>query len=155
MKKISASKHFVLIIIFAVIAAAILFLSAKLFKTEETPVYEMNSNAMRVEFLNSCGLIVKPDAETQDITIPQYFGTIYEEYNELQKTQGFDLKKYAGEEAVLYRYTVLNCPEYPENVTANMVICGNTLIACDITLNQEDGFTKALIPQENESSEIG
>lgn len=153
MKKGSASKHFMLIIFFAVTAAVILFLSVKLLKDEKTTAYEMDSNAMRVEFLNSCGLIVKPDAEIQDITIPQYFGAIYEEYNELQKTQGFDLKRYAGEKAVLYRYTVLNCPEYPENVTANMVICGNILIACDITLNEENGFTKPLIPQKSESSE--
>lgn len=153
MKKGSVSKHLMLIIFFAVTAAAILFLSVKLLHGENTAGYEMDSNAMRVEFLNSCGLIVKPDAEIQDITIPQYFGAIYEEYNELQKTQGFDLKRYAGEEATLYRYTVLNCPEYPENVTANMVICGNILIACDITLNEENGFTKALIPQNGDSEQ--
>lgn len=147
MKKTSAGKHILLIIFFAVTAAVILFVSLKILGSEESSPYEMNSNAMRVEFLNGCGLIVKPDADIQDITIPQHFGEIYEEYNELQKSQGFDLKKYAGEEAVLYRYTVLNCPEYPDNVTANMVICGNILIACDLTLNEENGFTKALIPQ--------
>lgn len=145
MKKESAAKRIALIAVFGVILAAVLLLAARLHAESDKPRYEMNSNAMRVEFLNSCGLIVKPDPEVQDIRIPEKFGTVYEEYNKLQLSQGFDLLPYAGREALLCSYTVLNCPEYPENVTANLVICDGMLIACDITLNEENGFTKALI----------
>lgn len=145
MKKTSAAKRIVLIAVFGVILAAVLLLAARLREESDKPRYEMNSNAMRVEFLNSCGLIVKPVPEYQDIRIPEKFGTVYEEYNKLQLSQGFDLMPYAGREALLCSYTVLNCPEYPENVTANLVICDGVLIACDITLNEENGFTKALI----------
>lgn len=145
MKKTSAAKHILLIVIFAVIAVLVLLLASKLFGDSKDSQYEMNSNAMRVEFLNSFGLIVKPDPEIQDIKIPEKFGTIYEEYNKLQISQGFDLTEYAGREAVLCAYTVLNCPEYPENVVANLLLCDGKLIACDITLNEENGFTKALI----------
>lgn len=145
MKKSSAAKHIVLIVIFAVIAVLVLLLASKLLGDSGKPKYEMSSNAMRVEFLNSCGLIVKPDPEIQEIKIPEKFGTVYEEYNKLQQSQGFDLLPYAGRDAVLCSYTVLNCPEYPENVAANLVICDGVLIACDITLNEENGFTRALI----------
>ena len=147
MKKGSAAKHIVLTAVFAVIAALVLLLASKLFGESEKSRYEMSSNAMRVEFLNSCGLIVKPDPEIQYIRIPEKFGTVYEEYNKLQNSQGLDLLPYAGREALLCSYTVLNCPEYPENVTANLVICDGVLIACDITLNEENGFTMALITE--------
>ncbi len=143
--KRSTAKHIILSVIFLGIVIGILFLAKSLFgKTEENKT-ELNANSERVEFLNNNGLIVTPDPETQEIRIPEVFGKIYEEYNELQQTQGFDLKKYAGEDAVLYSYTVLNYPDFAENVRANLVICRGTLIACDITLNEENGFTKALI----------
>ena len=32
----------------------------------------------------------------EEIVIPQQFNQVYERYNELQKTQGMDLTKYAG-----------------------------------------------------------
>lgn len=145
MSRKTAAKHALLIVIFTVIAALILILAAKLSETTDDTKYEMSSNAMRVEFLNSCGLIVKPDPEVQEIRIPKKFGTIYEEYNRLQQSQGFDLTPYAGREAVLCSYTVLNCPEHPDNVVANLLLCDGKLIACDLTLNEENGFTQALI----------
>ncbi|MGN1415567.1 MAG: DUF4830 domain-containing protein [Oscillospiraceae bacterium] len=148
MSRKTAAKHVMLIVIFAVIAALILVLAARLSRSTEESGYEMSSNAMRVEFLNSCGLIVKPDPEVQEIRIPEKFGTIYEEYNKLQQSQGFDLAPYAGREAVLCSYTVLNCPEHPDNVVANLLLCDGKLIACDLTLNEENGFTKALITAE-------
>ncbi|MGN0696475.1 MAG: DUF4830 domain-containing protein [Oscillospiraceae bacterium] len=145
MSRKTAAKHALLIIIFAVIAVLILVLAARLSENTGESKYEMSSNAMRVEFLNSCGLIVKPDPEVQEIKIPRKFGTIYEEYNRLQQSQGFDLTPYAGREAVLCSYTVLNCPEHPDNVVANLLLCDGKLIACDLTLNEENGFTQVLI----------
>ena len=145
MSRKTAAKHVLLIVIFAVTAALILVFTARLSRSTEESKYEMNSNAMRVEFLNSCGLIVKPDPEVQEIRIPEKFGTIYEEYNRLQQSQGLDLAPYAGREAVLCSYTVLNCPEHPDNVVANLLLCDGKLIACDLTLNEENGFTQALI----------
>lgn len=145
MSRKTAAKHALLIVIFAAAAVIITVLAAKLSRSAGESEYEMSSNAMRVEFLNSCGLIVKPDPEVQEIRIPKKFGTIYEEYNRLQQSQGFDLTPYAGREAVLCSYTVLNCPEHPDNVVANLLLCDGKLIACDLTLNEENGFTQALI----------
>ena len=144
------TNHAGLILLFAGIAGLILLMLIKMHKTDETQSeYFMPSNSYRVEFLNSCGLIVKPDPEEQEITIPGAFGDIYSAYNEIQLSQGFDLEKYKGRAAVLYSYSVLNCPGYAENVTANLIVCDGRLIACDISLNEENGFTKALITEDD------
>ncbi|MBQ8568851.1 MAG: DUF4830 domain-containing protein [Oscillospiraceae bacterium] len=147
MAKRKGSKAALMIMLFIGIGGIILWAALNLSdKAQETGI-ELPSKASRVEFLNSFGLIVDPEPEIQDIKIPYEFGEIYNAYNELQRSQGLDLEKYAGADAVLLRYKVLNCPDYPENVTANLVLCSNILIACDITLNEEGGFTKALIPE--------
>lgn len=147
MAKRAGSKAALMIMLFIGIGGIILAAVFNLSDNPDETGIELPSKASRVEFLNNCGLIVDPEPEIQDIKIPYKFGEIYNAYNELQKSQGFDLEKYAGTDAVLLRYKVLNCPDYPENVTANLVLSSNILIACDITLNEEGGFTKALIPE--------
>ncbi len=151
MRKSSVLKSILAAMLFIAAAVIIFLTAARLSENSSEKRFEMPSNAARVEFLNKYGLIVKPVPEVQDITIPRRFGTVYEEYNKLQLSQGFDLKEYAGRDAVLCSYTVLNCPEYPENVRANMVICDNILIACDVTLNEENGFTRALVTDVQEN----
>ena len=54
--------------------------------------------------------------------IPDEFDETYEEYNDLQKTQGLDLEKYKGRNATLYVYSVRNDPSGEEGVTANLVL---------------------------------
>ena len=135
-----------LIFLFAGIIGIIILMLLKAGKdSSETEEFFMPSNSYRVGFLNANGIIVKPDPKTQDIVIPEEFGNIYAAYSELQKSQGFDLEKYKGRSAVMYSYDVLNCPDHIENVSANLIICDGRLIACDITLNEENGFTKAII----------
>ncbi|MCC8016625.1 MAG: DUF4830 domain-containing protein, partial [Clostridiales bacterium] len=38
----------------------------------------------------------KTDYTEKSITIPQEFNDAYNDYNEIQKNQGFDLEKYKG-----------------------------------------------------------
>ena len=145
MSKRKASRSIAMLLLFAAIAGIIIVMLIKFSESKDDSSYEMPSNAARVEFLNSCGLIVSPDPEKQEIRIPTKFGDIYEEYNRMQHEQGFHLKEYAGRDAVLISYRVLNCPDHAENVVANLLICDGKLIACDLTLNEENGITKPLI----------
>lgn len=115
-------------------------------EAETDKKYTFETNSEIVSFINTFGFIVEPDPETEKITIPAEFNDSYNEYNELQKSQGFDLMPYAGKEAVLYTYKVLNFPDYPENVVINLLFDDHRLIAADITYQDaENGFTKALI----------
>ncbi|MBP0964198.1 MAG: DUF4830 domain-containing protein [Oscillospiraceae bacterium] len=106
----------------------------------------MNSNSERVIFLNKAGWIVAPDPiEQEKITIPSEFNEAYNAYNEIQLQQGFDLTKSAGEEAEIFTYSVLNYPDYPENITANLIFVNDRLVGADITQTIENGFTLPLL----------
>ena len=56
-------------------------------------------------FLKENGYTVSSPV-TKEITIPMEFGDVYTTYNEVQKSQGFDLSRHKGEEAVLYTFSI-------------------------------------------------
>ena len=69
------------------------------------------SNEDRVRYLAELGWEVGADPlEEKEVLIPQKFSGVFEEYNKLQKQQGFDLSHYAGKTATLYSYQVMNYP---------------------------------------------
>ena len=75
-----------------------------------------------------------PIAE-EEILLPSSFDTTLEQYNLLQKQQGFDLSDYAGLYVMQYRYHVLNYPDN-ENVEATLYTYKNiVMVAIFILLN--------------------
>lgn len=155
-EKGTGKKLLLFVMLAAVIALAAYFLINAKKEAENDAAYAMSTNAERVEFLNKQGWIVKPDPMSQEeILIPAEFNDVYKEYQALQKSQGFDLEKYKGMPVELISYRVLNYPGYTENITANMLISDGRLIGGDITLNEENGFTKPLVKviSEPEASE--
>jgi hypothetical protein len=140
------SKKPLLFVILAILVLAGLFLLYNAKKEADSDkLFTMSTNAERVGYLNSKGWIVNPDPiSTTDIVIPSEFNDTYKSYNDLQLSQGFDLSQYKGKEAVLYTYEVLNYPDYPKNVVANLVVINDRLVAADITLQGENGFTAGI-----------
>ena len=58
---------------------------------------QAGENEQRIDFLKQFGWEVEQEpVSIEEIVIPQQFNQVYERYNELQKTQGMDLTKYAG-----------------------------------------------------------
>ncbi len=107
-----------------------LLVSASLDTTEE-----------RAEFLRSCGWEVDAASEqAQVIHIPETFSVVYENYNELQRQQGFDLAPYRGEDCTLYTYTVTNYPDDTQTVTADLYLYKNRVIAGDVHSTSLNGF---------------
>ncbi len=149
MSKSSSNQGFKIIlflILAAAAAAALIFFSKAKDESEADEMFTMPTNAMRVEFLNRQGWIVKPEPVSKDeVIVPSVFDGVYEEYAALQKEQGFDLEKFAGREVTVIKYQVLNYPDYPDNVTAVMMICDDRLIGGDISMTGENGFTVPLI----------
>lgn len=137
----------VLFLILAVIAAvAVFFFSKAKAESEADEMFTMSTNAERVEFLNEQGWIVKPDpVSKEEVVVPSVFEGVYADYAQLQKDQGFDLQKYMGETVLVVTYQVLNYPQYPDNVTATMMLCNNRLIGGDVSLQEENGFIDPLI----------
>jgi hypothetical protein len=134
------------VILIILIAVAIVFVRKAATEKTLDEVFAMSSNAERVAFLNEQGWIVKPDpVSTEEVAIPTEWGSDFAEYLALEKSQGFDLEKYAGETAEVFTYDVLNYPDYPENVTANMIVKDGKLIGGEVMLNTADGFIQALV----------
>lgn len=103
------------------------------------------SNSERVSFLSSFGWETEnTPCETKEITIPPEFGDTYEKYNEIQRLQGFDLRKYKGKTAKKYTYEILNYPSesetYRESVFANIIIYEGRIIGGDICCLELGGF---------------
>ncbi len=94
----------------------------------------VNSNDDRVQFLASYGWeVVTSPAETSQVRIPSNSSEVFERYNTLQKTMGYDLSEYAGKTVMRYVYTVKNYPGSTEPVYATILISNNRVIGGDIT----------------------
>ncbi|MDE5852650.1 MAG: DUF4830 domain-containing protein, partial [Oscillospiraceae bacterium] len=58
-------------------------------------------------YLTSLGYNPKLISEEQ-ITLPEKFNSVLQEYNNLQKEQGFDLSKYAGKSCIKKRFSIFS-----------------------------------------------
>ncbi len=103
-------------------------------KTQATGGTTVNTNDDRVRFLTAHGweVVVSP-THTGQVRIPAEGGEVFNRYNELQKTMGYDLSPYAGKTVMRYVYTVKNYPGATEPVYATILICDNRIIGGDIT----------------------
>lgn len=140
------NKAILFLVLAIILVLAAFFWSKAQSESKADEMFTMSTNAERVEFLNNQGWIVHPDPVSKEtVTVPSIYEGIYADYAELQKQQGFDLEKYQGSEVMIIKYQVLNYPDYPDNVTATMMICDDRLIGGDISLDTEGGFMEPLI----------
>ena len=103
------------------------------------------NNGQRVQFLRSLGWEVDEDAiDQRDIVIPKTFAGIYEEYNQIQISQGFDLSQFGGVEATRYTYMILNYPGYEADVVADIIVYRGEIIAGNIQSTAHEGFMSGL-----------
>ena len=60
-------------------------------------------------FASQFGLkLSKNPVMIQKVIIPEKFSRVYKEYNELQRSQGFDLEPYSGQKCIIYTYKIEN-----------------------------------------------
>ena len=99
----------------------------------------------RANYAKTLGYSISADSETvQNIVIPAVFGSVYENYNALQKQQGFDLSTYAGETCTAYTYRVTNYEGSTDTVLAQLFVYRNRVIGGDIHATAMDGFMHGL-----------
>ncbi|MGN1111360.1 MAG: DUF4830 domain-containing protein [Oscillospiraceae bacterium] len=106
-----------------------------------------STNAKRIEYIESFGWQTGtvPD-EIEEIRIPARFDEAYEQYNALQKEQGFNLKRYAAAKAQKFTYRLLNYeggdPVVPIN--ANLIVVDGKIVGADISSAEANGFVTVL-----------
>lgn len=94
------------------------------------------TNAERIAFINECGWQTEAThCELTEVRIPVNFDEVYEEYNELQQLQGFDLRPYRAHSVKKYTYIITN---YHENVNApdiyaDLLVEDGKIIGADIS----------------------
>ncbi len=122
----------------AAIAAAIIFLPEDETSTnipKSAPIAAA-SVSQRIDYFASHGWEVEEIAE-KDVTIPEDFSAVYEEYASLQDKQGMPLRKYVGRNAQLYVYEVKNYSPESRKMLAELLVCDDTAIASMVY--SEDG----------------
>ena len=122
-------------------AAAVLVLIIMLFTLlggngdDTTPTAAtVSNNDARVEFLKSFGWdVAATPVESSQVRIPDKSSEVYDRYNALQKSQGYDLSPYAGKNVMRYVYNINNYPNATEPVYATILVYKNQIIGGDVT----------------------
>ncbi len=106
------------------------------------------TSQQRCEFLRQLGYNVDEDSEIiRQTVLPTVFSQPFEEYNNLQKTAGYDLSLYKGYAALLYEYEI----EHHSNSqqTARLIVHNNKIIGGDICETRLNGEIFALKSRED------
>ncbi len=132
-----------ILIILGVIAALILgavmlFGGSK--DTQSTAAPSATDNDQRVKFLKDQGWEVSTSpVQSGKVQIPAQEDSVYERYNTLQKSQGYDLNQYAGKTVMRYVYKINNFPGATDPVYATLLVYKDQVIGGDITNTAADG----------------
>ena len=126
-----------------VIAALVLLLSGGESAPTSAPTNVVN-NDDRVNFLTGFGWeVTTSPVESNQVRIPDKTSEVFERYNALQKSQGYDLSNYAGTTVMRYVYKINNYPGATEPVYATLLICKNQIIGGDITDTSAKGVIRS------------
>ena len=143
------------LLIAAVAAVAAIALLIALGGGDSAPTASMSTapaadtNDARVKFLTDLGWEVTPSpAETGEVRIPKAGDEVFDRYNELQKSQGYDLTKYAGKKVMRYVYQINNFPDAKEPVYATVLVYKDRIIGGDITDTTPGGRVQGFAPSQ-------
>ena len=147
----------VLAAVVAVIVALVLLFGGG--EAQSTAAKPVTNNDARVSFLTNFGWeVTNSPAESSQVRIPENTSEVFDRYNQLQKSQGYDLTTYAGKNVMRYVYKVNNYPNATEPVYATVLVYKNEVIGGDITdtaaggkvqgFKMNKGSTSATTPAE-------
>ncbi|MBQ6431761.1 MAG: DUF4830 domain-containing protein [Oscillospiraceae bacterium] len=112
-----------------------------------------STNEERVAFLATYGWSVNAEPkEAQKVRIPDTADNrVFARYNDLQKSQGYDLTQYAGKEVMRYVYEILNYPDASSPVYASILVFDGVIIGGDVTNTAPDGVIHGFCKPQAES----
>lgn len=158
-KTVKVKKPKVLYIALTLIVAAIIALLIMLgCSLSSKSNLEMKSETQRQAFLKKMGWEVSDEYdECKVVEIPAKFNEVYENYNKLQKEQGFDLLKFAGKSVEVYTYKVSNYysgkdKNKDEDIECHLMVCEGQLIGGDVCSQAVDGFMQGLKKDTSQKS---
>ena len=93
--------------------------------------------------------------EVKETVIPAEFDESYQSYNELQKTQGFNLEKYKNTRVKAWSYEILNYPGYENSdgiIRGNLLTLDGVVIGGDVCSTELGGFMHGFCRPTQEST---
>ena len=128
-------KKIALIIAGVIVAvAAIIMLLSGGSDTTPTVSTAVANNDARVAFLKEFGWdVTTSPTESGQVRIPEKSSEVFDRYNALQKSQGYDLGAFAGKTVMRYVYKINNYPGATDPVYATLLIYKNQIIGGDVT----------------------
>ena len=101
---------------------------------QTTSAATASNNDARVKFLQGFGWdVTTSPTESSQVRIPETSTEVFDRYNQLQKSQGYDLSKLAGKNAMRYVYKINNYPGATEPVYATVLVYKNEIVGGDVT----------------------
>lgn len=99
-----------------------------------TAAPSLSTNEGRVKFLTDFGWeVASSPTESGQVKIPETGSEVFDRYNALQKSQGYDLSRYAGKTVNRYVYKIKNYPGATDPVYATLLIYKDQIIGGDVT----------------------
>lgn len=134
-----------------IIAALLMLMGGD--ETAPTAATSMANNEARVKFLTDLGwdVAVTPTESTQ-VRIPTKSSEVFDRYNELQKSQGYDLSEYGGKTVMRYVYKIKNYPGAVEPVYATLLVYKGEIIGGDVTDTAAKGAIQGFQMPKNQAT---
>lgn len=145
-----------IIIVLAAVVGVILALVLLLGGSDDstpTMAESVASNDGRVQFLKDFGWQASNSpVESGQVRIPKEQSEVYERYNALQKSQGYDLSQYAGKTVMRYVYKINNYPDATDPVYATVLVYQDKVIGGDVTNTAAKGAVQGFRMPKNEAT---
>lgn len=123
-------------------------------EAETTASPSVSGNDGRVKFLEDFGWdVAASPVESSQVKIPTETTEVFDRYNQLQKSQGYDLAKYAGKNVMRYVYKINNYPGATEPVYATVLVYKNQIIGGDVTDTAAGGKIRGFTMPESGTTE--
>ena len=112
---------------------------------EPTAASTVSGNDSRVAFLQEMGWeVTQTPTQSGQVRIPDTQSEVFDRYNALQKSQGYDLSQYAGKTVMRYVYQINNYPGATDPVYATLLVYKNQIIGGDVTNTAAKGQIQGL-----------
>jgi hypothetical protein len=141
------TKHIKVIFLVAFVLFTVISLFILSNESEQTSSDNMlvsaETHKERMNFISQYGWQVEEEpSEIKEVIIPEEFDDVYTAYNEIQRSQGFDLTEYAGERAKRWTYTVKNYEGYENRncININLLVIDGRVVGGDVCSVELDGF---------------
>ncbi len=106
------------------------------------------TNEQRITYISSYGWDAGlTHTDVKEVRIPVRFDEAYEQYNALQKEQGFDLRKYRACSVKEYTYALKGAEGSSVPIYAHLLVLDGEIIGADISSAEADGFVTVLAKQ--------